>query len=214
MRAFEQQNDESDVAFAAYKVFRDLGPGRTLREVAAIYYDRPAYRERTRSVPSQVKKWSARFDWPGRARQRDEYVDSIKLAAVEEHELSKAADQAKRVEALREENLTNEERAASIEKKYLDCAERLIDELPLIKKSTVREEEGKPAVYIIEPATKNPVLDAQRLHKIATRSEPTKIAPTDPTGEHEYGRSAGEIEAEFEELLRSAGADPGKESEE
>lgn len=176
MRAFEQQPKESDVAFACYKVFRDLGPGRTLREAAAIYYERPEYREHTRSVPSQVKKWSARFDWPERAREADARDEEIRREAVELAELNRAADRAKRIEALREENLLNEERAARVEAKFIERAEKLVDELPLVRQVTVREgEDGKPAVYRIEPATKNAVLDAARLHKIATRSEPSKV---------------------------------------
>lgn len=78
MRAFEQQPKESDIAFACYKVFRDLGPGRTLREAAALYYGRPAYREHTRSVPSQVKKWSSKFEGPARAREHDQRDEEIR----------------------------------------------------------------------------------------------------------------------------------------
>lgn len=102
--------------------------------------------------------------------------DAIRLEAVEMHKLREADDTAERVKALREQNLQNEERAAKVEAKYLDYAERLIDELPLVRQVTVREgEDGKPAIYQIEPATKDAVLDAARLHKIATRSEPSRV---------------------------------------
>ena len=105
-----------------------------------------------------------------------DHHEMIRHEAIELHELNRAADQARRVEALRELNLANEERAATLAAKFLDRAEKLLDELPLVRETTVREgEDGKPAIYKIEPATKNAVADAERLHKIATRSAPPKV---------------------------------------
>lgn len=175
-REWEKLPGESAVAYRAFAVFRDLGPGRTLREVAAVLYGE-GYRLGTRRVPGRLKQWSADNDWVERAQALDARDDAIRLEAVEMHKLREADDTAERVRALREQNLANEERAAKVEAKYLDYAERLIDELPLVRQVTVREgEDGKPAIYQIEPATKNAVLDAARLHKIATRSEPKKVA--------------------------------------
>jgi hypothetical protein len=105
-----------------------------------------------------------------------DHHEIIRREAIELHELNRAADQARRVDALRELNLANEERAATLAAMFLDRAEKLLDELPLVRETTVREgEDGKPAIYKIEPATKNAVADAERLHKIATRSAPPKV---------------------------------------
>lgn len=218
MRAYERQPGESAKAFEAYKVYRDLGPGRTLRETAAIVYGgsgaAEGYREGTKGVPGRIKKWSADHDWPERARARDDYLEMVVRQAVEDHERKRAEDLAARREELRRRNLENEERAAAVEAKYLARAEELIETLPLVSQKTVRQEaDGKPAIYLIEPATKDAVLDASRLHKIAKASEPNKVSLTDPTGEHEHGRSVEEIEREFEEAFGSgalgeeAGAD-------
>lgn len=174
-REWEKLSGETAVAYRAFAVFRDQGPGRTLREVAAVLYG-DEYRLSTRRVPGRIKQWSADNDWIGRAQALDARDDAIRLEAVEMHKLHEADDTAERVKALREANLSNEEQAARVEKKYLDYAERLIDELPLVRQVSVREgEDGKPAIYQIEPATKDAVLDAARLHKIATRSEPKNV---------------------------------------
>ena len=71
-----------------------------------------------------------------------------------------------RTEVLREQNLLNEERAAALAAKFLERAEKLLDELPLVRETTVREgKDGKPAIYKMEPATKDAVADVSRLHK-------------------------------------------------
>ena len=165
MRAYERQAGESAKAFEAYKQFRDAGPGRTLRKAAETYYGSTANLR-------QIQEWSRKFDWVARARQRDDYIDMIRCRAVEEQQQARAADLAARESALREQNLLNEEQAARVEAKFLDYAERLIDELPLVRQVTVREgEDGKPAIYQVEPATKDAVLDAERLVELAGTSD-------------------------------------------
>lgn len=171
MRAYERQTHlgESAKAFEAYKCYRDLGSERSLAKAAEIYYG-------SRKNLAQIGVWSRKFNWVERAGHRDDYIDMIRLQAVEESELTRAADTARRTEALREQNLANEERAAKIEAKYLGRVEQILDELPAVKTSVVKEDEdGKPVVYLMEPGTKNAVLDAARLHRLATRSEPSKV---------------------------------------
>ena len=165
MSVWERQSEETPKQYEAFACYRDMGPSRSLQAVG---------RELGKSR-ALMERWSAANGWVERARALDARDDAIRLEAVELHDLGKAADRARRTEALRSENLANEERAAAVEAKYLDRAERLIDELPLVQKTTVREEDGKPVVYVIQPATKNAVLDAARLHKIATRGEPSKV---------------------------------------
>jgi hypothetical protein len=174
MRCFERQPGEGTKAFEAYKVFRDLGSGRTLREVATALYGE-GYREGTRRVPGRIKKWSTDFDWVGRVQAMEDHHEMIRRDAVEQHERSQATDRAARVEALRELNLANEERAAALTATLLDRVDQLLDELPLVTKTVVAVENGVPVTYVMQPATKNAVLDAARLHKIATRNELAKV---------------------------------------
>lgn len=173
--AWEKRPGETAVAYRAFSVFRDQGPGRTLRETAAVLHGEE-YRESTRRVPGRIKQWSSDHDWVERAQALDAHDWAIRNEAVEMHKLREADETAGRVRALHEQNLANEERAARIVKKLLEGAEKLIDELPLTRQVVVHEgEDGNPAIYQIEPATKNVILDIQRLHKIATRSEPAVL---------------------------------------
>lgn len=175
MRAWTPEPGESPKAYQAFAIYRDLGPSRSIDRAYEVYSGQQGSKKR---ASGRFTKWSTDHDWVERAREFDMRDEEIRREAVELHALNRAADRAKRMEALREENLSNEERAARVEKKFIERAEKLIDELPLIRQVTVREaspEDGKPAIYQIEPATKNAVLDAARLHKIATRSEPPKV---------------------------------------
>jgi hypothetical protein len=99
----------------------------------------------------------------------------IRREAVEQYERSQATDLAVRTEALREQNFANEERAAALTAKYLDRVEKLLDELSLVEKTVEAIENGVPVSYKLMPATKNAVADAQKLHKIATRNDPSKV---------------------------------------
>lgn len=165
-REWEKLAGESAKAYQAFTRYRDMGPARSTAKVA---------RELGKSK-ALMDRWSSRHEWVDRAAALDARDDQIRLEAVEVHKLREAVDIAMRVEDLREANLANEERAAVILAKYLDYAERLIDELPLVREVVVREgDDGKPAIYQIEPATKDAVLDATRLHKIATRSQPARL---------------------------------------
>ena len=173
MRCFERQPGETSRDFEAYKLYRDLGAGRS---IDLAYRISTGHQEGPKRAPGCWKQWAREHDWVGRVQAMQDHHEIIRREAIELHELNRAADQARRVEALRELNLANEERAATLAAKFLNRAEKLLDELPLVRETTVREgEDGKPAIYKIEPATKNAVADAERLHKIATRSAPPKV---------------------------------------
>ncbi len=203
MRCFERIDGESAAAYRAVAVFRDLGPSRTLRQVAAVLYGE-GYREGTRRVPGRIKGWSADHDWIARADAYDAHLQMVGLRAVEEHERARATDLAKRREDLRLKNFENEEKAAELQAKVLAEIERM----GFVRRRAVRVEDGRAVEYVIEPSVGSLDLAAQRLHKIAKASEPTKIAPTDPTGEYEFGKSPEEIDEEFDEMLRSHGVEP------
>ena len=201
MREWERldHEDETPKAYRAFGLYRDIGPGRTLRAVAETLYGvRWKYGLRT------VEKWSSRFDWVARARAYDDHLELVARQAVEEHERSRAADLAARREDLRVKNFENEEKAAELQARVLAEIERM----GFVRRRAVRVEDGRPVEYVIEPAVGSLDLAAQRLHKIAKASEPTKVAPTDPTGEFEFGKSPEEIDEEFDAMLRSRGVEP------
>lgn len=193
MRFFERQPEEKPRHYAAFALYRDLGAGRSLRTVAeALYGVRWKYGKRT------VEKWSSRFDWVARAGAYDDWRELERRSAVEEHETKIAADYAGRRQELRRLNIENEERAAN-------QTSRILDELERTPLKTLRvsrtDNDGKPVEYIVESGVGPLDLAASRLHRLAKASEPTKVAPTDPTGEHEHGKSSEEIDREFEEAF-------------
>jgi hypothetical protein len=101
---WEQQPGETPRAYAAFCVFRDLGPRRTLAAAAAAYYQRTAD-----SLERQVDKWSSAFRWVERAAAWDRHLDAEGRAAqqaarkemAERHAREARGLQAKALERLR-----------------------------------------------------------------------------------------------------------------
>lgn len=172
MRGFERQSGESSRAYEAFKCYRDLGPNRSIDRAYECYSGRQLGGKR---APGRFQAWSRDFDWFDRAREADQRDDEIRREAVELRQLSLHADQVRRIEDLREQNLTNEETAAKLEAEYLEMIGELLETLPLVAETVVQEENGIPVTYKMEPATKNAVADAEKLHKMATRSVPAKV---------------------------------------
>ena len=65
---WERQPGESPKAFAAFSVYRDAGPERSVRAVS---------RELAKSIPL-IKRWSSNWDWVERARAWDN--DNVRKA--------------------------------------------------------------------------------------------------------------------------------------
>lgn len=187
MRAFERQPEETPKQYEAFQSYRDMGISRSAGKVAKEL-------GKSRGL---IERWCSKNDWVERARAYEDFLEMERRTAVEEAERERATDLAKRRKDLRDKNFENEEKAARIEAAVL--AE--LEKMPLVRSRVSRTEDGRPVEYVIEPAITSFDLAAQRLHRIATRSEPQKIAPTDPSGEHEYGQSIEDIEREFEEMM-------------
>jgi hypothetical protein len=75
--SWERVKGESGAAYAAFCVFRDLGPERNIvKAVAAVESD-----EALRGKKYRVwRNWAARFQWNKRAGDYDAYLDKVKLA--------------------------------------------------------------------------------------------------------------------------------------
>lgn len=205
MRALERQPGESARAFEGFKIYRDLGPGRSVDRAYELYAGR---RLGGRRAPGRFQLWSRQHDWRDRAEAYDAWLEMVGREAIEDHERHKAQDLASRRDRLRRKNLEAEEAAADQLARILDH----IEATPLTRqRSTRTDEDGRNIEVTIEPVlTASFDLVAARLHRIATRSEPAKIAPTDPTGESEYGQSAEDIDREFEEMLGEGGDEADK----
>ena len=70
---FEQQPRESAKAFAAFIEYLNMGPQRSLAAVA---------QKLSKSGPL-LKRWSARFDWPGRVAAHAAHLATIERETIE-----------------------------------------------------------------------------------------------------------------------------------
>ena len=131
------QEGETARAYAAFGAYRDLGPERSLKKAAEIYYGSTANLR-------QLGVWSSRFKWVERARSYDDWMQMIAHSAVEEHLRTRAADFAARQAALKDTLLENAELAAEQERKML--------EWPLVEQRVVRETEDGLQALVFMPA--------------------------------------------------------------
>jgi hypothetical protein len=146
MRAWEPQEGElrdGGKAWRAFCAFRDLGPGRTLRQAADVYYGRPDGEPKPHQY-DQMKRWSAKFDWQERARSLDARDEMVRRVAIEAHLQVQAADRASREAKITERILEIREQAAEQAAKMLAW--------PLAEQRVVRDEDGEDATIILSPA--------------------------------------------------------------
>jgi hypothetical protein len=154
---WEQQPGETPRAYAAFCVFRDLGPRRTLAAAAAAYYQRTAG-----SLERQVDKWSSAFRWVERAAAWDRHLDAEGRAAqeaarkemAERHVREARGPQAKALERLRA--LRPEELSPADVLRYFVEAVKL-ERLALGEPDTVQRQEltgkgGSPLHFSVEDA--------------------------------------------------------------
>jgi hypothetical protein len=91
---WERLPGESAKAYAAFCVYRDLGPRRSLDEASRLYHAQPARDEDgpttrpKRRASGVVRQWAERWDWTSRALAWDHEVEQGKrkkqLEAIQE----------------------------------------------------------------------------------------------------------------------------------
>jgi hypothetical protein len=72
-----QREDETDAAYAAFAVFRDLGTGRSVE--AAFKKVRENAGRRGEKPPANWWQWSSNHDWKLRVRAYDEAIEAERL---------------------------------------------------------------------------------------------------------------------------------------
>lgn len=77
---------ETARAFAAFTVYRDLGPTRSLRRAAGLHY-----RGETPARTRQLETWSSRHRWADRVAAFDRWLDAQVIARRREEHLEMAA---------------------------------------------------------------------------------------------------------------------------
>jgi len=88
---FEQQNRESNKAFAAFKTYLELGAQRSLATVA----------EQHGKSKTMIERWSRRFDWPARIQAHAGHLAAVERQAIEGLAVEKAVEWDKVHEALK-----------------------------------------------------------------------------------------------------------------
>jgi len=91
--AFEQQPKETGKAFGAFSLYLNMGPERSLEGV----------RVKCGKSSRLIQRWSSRWKWTERVEAHTAYLATVEREAVEVVARGKAAEWAKRQQALLEE---------------------------------------------------------------------------------------------------------------
>jgi hypothetical protein len=139
---WEPQPGESGRAFAAFAVYRDLGPDRSLdKAYAAARQDQSGIK----TVPGYWRQWCVRYQWVDRAAAYDAAMRAKEQAARERAQAAEAETWARR----RAEE-AEQEWAAS--RQLLDKA-RLMLQFPLVEQTTENGQTVvKPARWALRDA--------------------------------------------------------------
>ena len=73
---YERQPKESDKAWKAFMIYRDMGPERTLRKVAEIRQKETGINASIDSVNWNVERWSSRWGWRMRVEEWERELDN------------------------------------------------------------------------------------------------------------------------------------------
>lgn len=86
---WEMQPGETECAFRAFCLYRDMGADRRLKDVASVLEKRPEY-------IAQVGRWSSDHHWVQRVRAWDSHQDRLACAAALEAKQEAAKQMVKR----------------------------------------------------------------------------------------------------------------------
>jgi hypothetical protein len=81
---WEQLPGESAKAYAAFCLYRDQGPNRSIEATSRLYHSHAAPRGsqtaqgRRRGASGQIRNWAQRWSWSARARAWDQELEHVK----------------------------------------------------------------------------------------------------------------------------------------
>ena len=107
--AFEQQPEESAKAFAAFSMYLNLGPDRSLESV----------RVKCGKSSRLIQRWSSRWRWSERVQAHDLYLATVEREATEAVARGRSAEWLKRQEEVREREWEMLERCIAAAKRAL-----------------------------------------------------------------------------------------------
>ena len=104
---YEQQPRESAKAFAAFKMYLELGPERSLANAGA----------KLGKSKRMMEKWSRKFDWPARVQAHAAQLATIEREAIEGLAIESAVKWEKTHEAIRREAWLEAEKTIAMVRK-------------------------------------------------------------------------------------------------
>lgn len=129
----ERQPKETDEAWQAWLIFRDMGPERTHQQVA----------KKLRKSRKMIATWAARWDWKGRIVTWDNEAEERERKAADQAALEKARALADRQEKV-------QEKAWDIASKLHAKAMEMLA-FPLSRQTIHDSKDGKKRTIVVEP---------------------------------------------------------------
>jgi len=74
---WHQRKDESGTAYAAFRIYLDIGISRTQKTVAKVIYGQD-------TASTQIKEWSIKYDWVNRAEDWDRVISEAHISNMED----------------------------------------------------------------------------------------------------------------------------------
>ena len=108
---FEQQERESDKAFAAFSLYLSLGPQRSLEAVAT----------KLGKSKTLMERWCKRHAWVGRVQAQSEYLAGLEREATGGLVRAKASEWLARQQSLREAEWDMHEKCIAAARRGLDA---------------------------------------------------------------------------------------------
>lgn len=108
---FEQQQNESDKAFAAFSLYLSLGPERSTQVVA----------KQLSKSEQLIRRWSAKFRWTDRVQAHSAHLAKVEREAQEALARGKSAEWLKRQTELREREWSLHEKCIAAAEKALSA---------------------------------------------------------------------------------------------
>lgn len=97
-KPWERQEEETDKAFAAFCIYRDMGAGRSLAGAwQKQRKDGGKTAEKTTNPPRYWEQWSSLYSWSARAVAYDEHLAAVAVTAAEDNVRALAAAYRQRI---------------------------------------------------------------------------------------------------------------------
>jgi hypothetical protein len=186
---WERRPGETSKSFAAFAVYRDLGPERSLSKVA----------KRLSKRVEQMKRWSRENDWKARADQFDHHID----VEVRREALARATEERRVWEEMGQHHRVQMIVAAEA---MWERANQLLS-WP-VSEQTVREDKnGRQSSTTISPA-KWSLDTVVRLFKFShsLQSEAMEMMSAEARSQSTFQRTAAELGVSTETLARTLSA--------